>query len=155
MKLNHILCQALMPNSITSSHAYRVPLYHTFLLCLPTHLFTLNNFVIMCFLMAYACITFSDLHHSLGLHMWLFTLLNTAHSSIQQSTCLEVILPQVSDNQHNTFTYPVSILLSESAYHISNGANQISPSDITKQTDHSFTILVRMNTMQTLVAGQL
>jgi len=37
----------------------------------------LNNFVIICLLMAYACITFSDLYHSFGLHVWLFTLFST------------------------------------------------------------------------------
>jgi len=62
-----------MPNNLTSSHALK----HTFLLCLSTRLSTLNNFVILCLFTAYVCITFSDLFHSLGLHLWLFTLFNT------------------------------------------------------------------------------
>jgi len=66
-----------MLNNLTSSHAYCVPLNHTFLMCLSTCLSMLNNFVIICLLMAYACITFSDLYHSFGLHVWLFTLFST------------------------------------------------------------------------------
>jgi hypothetical protein len=100
-----------MPNSITSSHAYCVPLYHTFLLCLPTRLSTLNNFVIVCLLMAYACITFSDLPSFFGFtHAVIYTL---------QYCSLDVILLQFAGNQHNTviYEYQVSIVVLLSYYY--------------------------------------
>ena len=77
------------------------------------------------------------------------------HSLIPQSTCAVVMLPQFSGNQQNTVKYQVSILLSDSEYHMSNGGNLISPNNITKQTDCSFTIQIRANTIHILMARQL
>ena len=85
--------------------------------------------------------------------LWVYTC-GYLHSSITQSTCSAVILPQFFGNQQNTVIYQVSILLPDSAYHIRNGDNQISLNNITIQTDCRVTILVSMNKMQTLMAWQ-
>jgi len=139
-----------MPNNLISSHAYSVPINHTFLLSLSTRLSTLNNVVIICLLMVYAC-------NHLQWPLSFFGFTRVAIYTLQYSSlpalwvyCLSfLVINKILSYIKSAYYYQ------KVQYHISNGDNQISPNNITGQNDCSCTIQVTINTMQTLMARRL